>query len=86
MKRRDAASPRGRVALVATLKKSRNPEDEEETAEEERVGAEKGKDVCLGQLEVHSVQELVPERREAVGEDGVNENRPRREGVERSVF
>ena len=59
---------------------------EEEAAEEERVGAEEGENVFLGQLEVHSVQELVPERREAVGEDGINENRPRRKGVERSVF
>jgi hypothetical protein len=74
------------VVPVAFLKEGGDPEDEEEAAEEERVVAEKEKEGLLVELDVEAVEELLPERREAVGEDGINENRPRHKGVERSVF
>lgn len=86
MKRRDVASPSGRVALVATFEEGGHPEDEEEATEEESLNGEQRQNRLFVQLHVHSVQELVPERDEAVGEDGVNENRSCREGMERSVF
>ena len=81
-----------RLAWTLTLplrsgdKKGGDPEDEEEAAEEERVVAEKEKEGLLVELDVEAVEELMPERHETIGEDGINENRPRHKGVERSVF
>ena len=74
------------VALVATEEERGDPKDEEEAAEEERVEAEKGEERLFVEFDVDAMEELLPERRETVGEDGVNENRPRRKGMERSVF
>ena len=74
------------VAPVAFLKERGDPEDEEEAAEEKRVVAEKGQKRFFVEFDVDSVEKLLPKRREAVGEDGINENRPRHKGVERSVF
>ena len=74
------------VVPVAFFKERGDLEDEEEAAKEKRVVAEKGEERLLVEFDVDSVEKLLPERGETVGEDGVNENRPRREGVERSVF
>ena len=74
------------VVPVAFFKERGDPEDEEEATEEESLNGEQRQNRLFVQLHVHSVQELVPERDEAVGEDGVNENRSCREGMERSVF
>ena len=92
--RRNAAAT-GKMPVVPVGRRSRgdrptkkggDPEDEEEAAEEERVVAEQDEERLFVELHVHAVQELLPERGEAVGEDGVNENRSCREGMERSVF